>query len=156
MLHKTILTISLVLALSSLVAAQNTNSSTPNRPRTTNTNTSTPPASPQKSTDTQSPTTTPPAAARRTEAKPKIAAPEVPGSAGATVKLAQLRPRIAILANAFLQRDDVAIDWGGAFVSSKDQARVIALQHLRRVISGSDKLDVSSHHARSPQRERAK
>lgn len=81
MLHKTVVMISLVLALSSLTAAQNTNSSTTNRPRTTNTNTSTPPASPQKSTDTQSPTTTPPAA-QRTEAKPKIAATEVPGSAG--------------------------------------------------------------------------
>jgi ketosteroid isomerase-like protein len=82
MLHKTVLIISLTLALSSLTAAQNTNSSTTNRPRTTNTNTNTPPASPQKSTDTQSPTTTPPATVQRTEAKPKIAAPEVPGSAG--------------------------------------------------------------------------
>jgi ketosteroid isomerase-like protein len=82
MLHKTVLIISLTLALSSLTAAQNTNSSTTNRPRTTNTNTNTPPASPQKSTDTQSPATTPPATVQRTEAKPKIAAPEVPGSAG--------------------------------------------------------------------------
>lgn len=81
MLHKTILTISLVLALSSLIAAQNTNSSTTNRPRTTNTNTSAPPTSPQKSTDMQAPTTTP-AAAEPTEAKPKVAATEVPGSAG--------------------------------------------------------------------------
>lgn len=82
MLHKTFLMISLVLGLSSFTAAQNTNSSTPNRPRTTNTNTSTPPASPKRSTDTQSPTTAPAAPAQRTEAKPKIAAPEVPGSAG--------------------------------------------------------------------------
>ncbi len=76
---KIMLLISLVLALSSLTAAQNTNSSTTSRPRSTNTNTSKPPA--QKSTDTQAPTTTP-AAVQRTEAKPKIAATEVPGSAG--------------------------------------------------------------------------
>ena len=81
MLHKTVLMISLVLALSLLTAAQNTNSSTPNRPRTTNTNTNTSPPSPQKSTDTQSPTTTPPAA-QRVEAKPKVAVTEAPGSAG--------------------------------------------------------------------------
>ncbi|MGI8917578.1 MAG: YybH family protein [Pyrinomonadaceae bacterium] len=81
MLRKTILTISLVLALSSVIAAQNTNSSTTNRPRTTNTNTSAPPTSPQKSTDMQAPTATP-AAAQPTEAKPKVAATEVPGSAG--------------------------------------------------------------------------
>ena len=79
MSYKTVLIISLVLALSSITAAQNTNSSTTNRPRTTNTNTSAPPA--QKSTDTQQPTTAPPAM-QRTEAKPKIAATEVPGSAG--------------------------------------------------------------------------
>ncbi|MDQ3474189.1 MAG: nuclear transport factor 2 family protein [Acidobacteriota bacterium] len=78
MSHKTILMISLVLAISSITAAQNTNSSTTNRPRTTNTNTSGPPA--QKSTDTQPPTTTPPAA-QRTEVKPKVAATEVLGSA---------------------------------------------------------------------------
>ncbi len=81
MLHKTILPISLVLALSSLTAAQNTNSSTTNRPRTTNTNTSAPPTSPQKSTDMQAPTTTP-AAVQPTETKPKVSATEVPGSAG--------------------------------------------------------------------------
>jgi len=81
MLHKTVLLISLVLAGSSLSAAQNTNSSTTTRPRETNTNTGKPPASTQKSTDTQAPTTTPPAA-QRTEAKPKVAATEVPGSAG--------------------------------------------------------------------------
>lgn len=80
MLHKTVLLISLVLALSSLTAAQNTNSSTTTRPRETNTNTSKPPASTQKSTDTQEPTTTPPAA-QRADAKPKMAATEVAGSA---------------------------------------------------------------------------
>lgn len=80
MSHKTVLMISLVFALSSITVAQNTNSSTPNRPRTTNTNTSTPPASPQKSTDTQAPTTSP--QTQRTEAKPKVAAAEVPGSSG--------------------------------------------------------------------------
>lgn len=80
MLHKTVLMISLVLALSSLTVAQNTNSST-TRPRATNTNTSTPPPSTQKPTDTQPPTTTAPAV-QRTEAKPKVAASEVPGSAG--------------------------------------------------------------------------
>ena len=80
MLHKTVLVISLVLALSSLTAAQNTNSST-TRPRATNTNTSTPAPSTQKSTDTQPATTTAPAV-QRTEAKPKVAATEVPGSAG--------------------------------------------------------------------------
>ena len=81
MSYKTILLISLVLALSSSTAAQNTNSSTPTRPRATNTNTSKPPASPQKSTDTQAPTTST-APAQRTEVKPKITATEVPGSAG--------------------------------------------------------------------------
>ena len=75
---KIVTLISLVLAFSSLAAAQNTNSSTPSRPRSTNTNTSKPPA--QKSRDTQAPTTAPPV--QRTEAKPKIAATEVPGSAG--------------------------------------------------------------------------
>ena len=82
MSHKTILLISLVLAFSSSTAAQNTNSSTTTRPRETNTNTSKPPASPKKSTDTQAPTTTSPAPAQRTEVKPKVAATEVPGSAG--------------------------------------------------------------------------
>lgn len=81
MSHKILLVISLLLALSLLSAAQNTNSSTTRRPRTTNTNSSKPSASPQKSTDTQPATTTPPAV-QRTEAKPKIAANEVPGSAG--------------------------------------------------------------------------
>ena len=80
MLHKTVLVISLVVALSSLTVAQNTNSST-TRPRATNTNTSTPAPSTQKSTDTQPATTTAPAV-QRTEAKPKVAATEVPGSAG--------------------------------------------------------------------------
>lgn len=79
MSHKTVFIISLVLAFSSITAAQNTNSSTPVRPRSTNTNTSKPPA--QKSTDTQTPTPTPPQT-QRTEAKPKVAATEVPGSSG--------------------------------------------------------------------------
>ncbi|HKR59543.1 MAG TPA: nuclear transport factor 2 family protein [Pyrinomonadaceae bacterium] len=78
--YKTLLAISLVLAFSSLGAAQNTNSSTTARPRSTNTNTGKPPAA-QKSSDTQPPTTAP-AAAKRTEPKPKVAATEVPGSAG--------------------------------------------------------------------------
>lgn len=81
MTHKTILIISLVFTLSSVTIAQNTNSSTTSRPRSTNTNTSKPPATPQKSTDTQAPATAA-AAAQRTEAKPKIATTEVPGSAG--------------------------------------------------------------------------
>ena len=76
------LMISLLLTLSSLAAAQNTNSSTPNRPRTTNTNTSTAPASPRKSADSPSPTTRTPAAPQGAEAKPKTVAPEVPGSTG--------------------------------------------------------------------------
>jgi SnoaL-like protein len=79
--YKTIVIISLILAASSLTAAQNTNSSTTTRPRAKNTNTSKPPASTQKSTDTQPPATTAPAV-QRTEATPKIAAAEVPGSAG--------------------------------------------------------------------------
>ena len=79
--YKTIVIISLVLTVSSVTPAQNTNSSTTSRPRATNTNTSKPPASTQKSTDTQRPATTAPAA-QRTEATPKIAAAEVPGSAG--------------------------------------------------------------------------
>ena len=79
-MQKTIVVISLLLTLSIVTAAQNTNSST-TRPRSSNTNTATPPASPQKSTDAQAPKTTP-SAVQRTEAKPKIAAAEVPGSAG--------------------------------------------------------------------------
>ena len=79
--YKTIMIMSLVFTVSSLTAAQNTNSSTTRRQRATNTNTSKPPASAQKSTDTQPPATTAPAV-QRTEATPKIAAAEVPGSAG--------------------------------------------------------------------------
>ena len=78
-MQRTILVISLLLTLSTVTVAQNTNSSTTTRPRSTNP--STPPASPQKSTDAQAPTTTP-QAVQRTEAKPKISAAEVPGSAG--------------------------------------------------------------------------
>ena len=81
MLQKTLLSISLLFALSSLSIAQNSNSSTTMRPRTTNTNTSKTPASSQKRTDTQPATTTPPAV-QRSEVKPKMAANEVPGSAG--------------------------------------------------------------------------
>jgi SnoaL-like protein len=77
--YKTIVIISLVLIVSSLTPAQNTNSSTTTRPRATDT--SKPPASTQKSTDTQRPATTAPAV-QRTEATPKVAAAEVPGSAG--------------------------------------------------------------------------
>lgn len=73
--HKTVLIISLVLALSSVAIAQNTNSSTTTRPRSTNSNTN------RSGADTQPPTTTPPTA-QRTETKPKIVATEVPGSAG--------------------------------------------------------------------------
>ncbi|HET6670550.1 MAG TPA: nuclear transport factor 2 family protein [Pyrinomonadaceae bacterium] len=79
--YKIAVIISLIWAVSSLTPAQNTNSSTTTRPRATNTNTSKPPASTQKSTDTQPPATTAPAV-QRTEATPKIAASEVPGSAG--------------------------------------------------------------------------
>ncbi|MFZ0063426.1 MAG: nuclear transport factor 2 family protein [Pyrinomonadaceae bacterium] len=79
--YKTTVIISLILAASSLTAAQNTNSSTTMRPRAANTNTSKPPASTQKSADTRPPATTAPAV-QRTEATPKIAAAEVPGSAG--------------------------------------------------------------------------
>ena len=79
-MKKTIVVISLLLTLSVITLAQNTNSST-TRPRSTNTNTSTPPATPQKSTDAPAPKTTP-TVVQRTEAKPKIAAPEAPGSAG--------------------------------------------------------------------------
>lgn len=76
--HKTLVVILALIALPLLTAAQNTNSSTTMRPRTTNTNK--PPARPQKSTAAQTPTNTP--AAQQTEVKPKVAANEVPGSAG--------------------------------------------------------------------------
>jgi ketosteroid isomerase-like protein len=67
-------------AASSIALAQNTNSSQTVRPRTTapaaNTNRA---ADQQKNTDVQQPTTTQPTA-RKTEAKPKIATAETPGS----------------------------------------------------------------------------
>ena len=78
-MQKTIVVISLLLTVSMVTAAQNTNSSTTTRPRATNT--STPPPSPQKSPDAQAPKTAP-TPVQHTEAKPKIAGPEVPGSAG--------------------------------------------------------------------------
>lgn len=76
---KTVLVASVMLFTASAALAQNSNSSTTTvRPRTT--------ASPspratdsQKATDVQQPTTTKPAP-RHTEAKPKIAATETPGS----------------------------------------------------------------------------
>lgn len=80
-MQRTIAVISLLLTISTVSAAQNTNSSTTTRPRSTNTNTSTPSASPQKSTGAQAPRTASPAA-QGTEAKPRIQAAEVPGSAG--------------------------------------------------------------------------
>jgi hypothetical protein len=73
-LRKTILLVTAIISLSSMVVAQNANSSTTMRPRTTNTNDNKAPANTQKSTDTQP--------AKRAEPKPKIAASEVPGSAG--------------------------------------------------------------------------
>lgn len=73
-------TVLVFTAASSVVMAQNTNSSETVRPRTTaaaaNTN-SQKSADPQKSTDVQQPTTTQPTA-RRTETKPRIA--ETPAS----------------------------------------------------------------------------
>jgi ketosteroid isomerase-like protein len=71
-------TVMIIAAASSVVSAQNENSSQTMRPRSTapeNANKSTTTrksAVPQKSTDVQQPTTTPPTA-RRTEAKPKVA-----------------------------------------------------------------------------------
>jgi len=77
-------TVMVLTAASSVVLAQNTNSSQTVRPRTTgaatNTNKSTnsqKSADPQKSTDVQQPTTTQPTA-RRTETKPRVA--ETPAS----------------------------------------------------------------------------
>lgn len=81
MYYKLIFIISVALALSSVALAQNTNSSTTMRPRTSSPNTGKPAAESQKSTDTQPPTTTP-GAARRTEVKPKVVATEAPGSGG--------------------------------------------------------------------------
>lgn len=78
-MQKTIVVISLLLTVSMVTAAQNTNSSMTTRPRATNT--STPPPSPQKGPDAQAPKTAP-TPVQHTGAKPKIAAPEVPGSAG--------------------------------------------------------------------------
>src|SRR5688572_8269337 len=80
MIMKTALVVFATLIVSNATFAQNTNSSTTERPRTTNTNTNKSSRT-QKSTDTQPSTTTPPTV-RRTEAKPKISATEVPGSAG--------------------------------------------------------------------------
>lgn len=81
MIMKIALVVFAILIVSNATFAQNTNSSTTTeRPRTTSTNTNRSSQS-QKSTDTQPSTTTPPAV-RRAEAKPKIAATEVPGSAG--------------------------------------------------------------------------
>jgi hypothetical protein len=81
MIMKTALVVFAILIVSNATFAQNTNSSTTTeRPRTTSTNTNRSPQS-QKSTDTQPSTTTPPVV-RRAEAKPKMAATEVPGSAG--------------------------------------------------------------------------
>ena len=80
-LRKTILLVIAIISLSSVVVAQNANSSTTMRPRTTNTNDNRAPANSQKSTDNQPPKTTAPVV-QRTEPKPKIAASEVPGSAG--------------------------------------------------------------------------
>ena len=80
-LRKTILLVTAIISLSSVVVAQNANSSTTMRPRTTNTNDNKAPANTQKSTDTQPAKTTAPVV-QRAEPKPKIAASEVPGSAG--------------------------------------------------------------------------
>ncbi len=72
-------------SMSAVVAfAQNSNSSTTVRPRTTstpsNTNSSAP-AEPQRSTDIQKPATTQPAA-RATPATPRVTTAETPGSQG--------------------------------------------------------------------------
>ncbi|MGI8735098.1 MAG: YybH family protein [Pyrinomonadaceae bacterium] len=81
MTHKIILIASLVLTVAFVAIAQNTNSSTTMRPRTTNTNANTAGADPQKNTDTQPPKATPPTA-QRTDTKAKIPANEPPGSGG--------------------------------------------------------------------------
>jgi hypothetical protein len=80
-LRKTILLVTAIISLSSVVVAQNANSSTTMRPRTTNTNDNKAPANTQKSTGTQPAKTTAPVV-QRAEPKPKISASEVPGSAG--------------------------------------------------------------------------
>lgn len=80
-LKKIVLLFSAIVSLSSVVVAQNANSSTTMRPRTTNTNDNRAPASRPKSTDTQPAKTTAPVV-QHTEPKPRIAASEAPGSAG--------------------------------------------------------------------------
>lgn len=80
MFTKLLVALVLVIATISAALAQNSNSSTTVRPRVTgspsNTNKAT---DSQKSTDVQQPSTTQPSA-RRTQAKPKVAATETPGS----------------------------------------------------------------------------
>ena len=80
MYHKLILVLSVVLVSSSMTIAQNSNSSTTARPRSTNSNVNKSAGESQKSTDTHPATT--PAAARPTEVKPKVVATEAPGAAG--------------------------------------------------------------------------
>ncbi len=72
--------VSLLMLLSTAITAQNNNSSTTARPRTTN-KTSTKPADSQKSTDTEKPKTTSPAA-RTSPLKPVVIAKQAPGSEG--------------------------------------------------------------------------
>lgn len=92
MLNRLLICTVLVFAISAIIAAQNTNSSETARPRTTapTTKTNKPSTDVQKSTDVQQPATTQPAT-RPTEAKPKVAAAETPGSEGVVAAFNALR-----------------------------------------------------------------
>jgi ketosteroid isomerase-like protein len=84
MLRRLVVSAFLVTAISGTAAlAQNTNSSQTVRPRTATTNTNKPATGSAQSTDVQKPATTPPAA-RRTQAKPKVAATPAPGASSVT------------------------------------------------------------------------
>jgi ketosteroid isomerase-like protein len=78
MIKLLVVTILIVLALFPAIVAQNSNSSTTVRPRTTTTNTS--PAKSQRAADTQKPKTTAPAVGA-SQNKPKVVATAAPGSA---------------------------------------------------------------------------
>ena len=79
MIKLLVVTVLIVLTLCAAIVAQNTNSSTAVRPRSTNTNAS--PAKSQRATDTQRPNTTA-SAVRTSQNKPKTVAPAAPGSTG--------------------------------------------------------------------------
>jgi len=75
---KKLVLISLLTFVTATVVAQNTNSSSTGRPRSTGTNTNRS-AAPPRATDTQQPATTPPAA-RTSPAKPRVVIAQAPGA----------------------------------------------------------------------------